>query len=100
MDTPETPDSLSRTLAAWRIAPRRDPQFRSAVWARVGRAAAAPFGTYVRRHATAFAGALAVAIVAGALSGHGQARARVAAESAQLATAYVRGLDARTMALR
>ena len=42
-------------------------------------------------------GALALALVVGALSGRERARSRVAAESAQLAAAYVQGLDARSM---
>jgi hypothetical protein len=42
-------------------------------------------------------GALAVALVAGALGGHGSARARVDEDRARLASAYVAGLDARLM---
>jgi hypothetical protein len=96
MDPLKTSDSLSTLLSAWRVQVRRQPDFRSAVWARIAAGAdAVPWGDFVRRHAAVVGGALALAIVVGAFSGHGQARRRVAAESAQLAAAYVEGLDAR-----
>ena len=38
-----------------------------------------------------------LAVVAGAVTGHERARARVAADSARLAAAYVEGLDARAI---
>lgn len=91
-------DSLSRTLAAWRVEPPRDPAFRAVVWARLGAAAAGqPWSWYVRRHAAAVGGALVLAVVAGALSGHERARSQVAADTARLAAAYVAELDARVM---
>jgi hypothetical protein len=43
------------------------------------------------------AGFLAFALVAGAVTGRERARARIQAESAQLATSYVDSLDARLM---
>lgn len=98
MAEPPTPDSLSRALAGWRIAPSRNPQFRTAVWARIGLGARSqPWRIYARQHAAAVAGALAVAVVAGAFFGHESARARTVAESARLASAYVQSLDARAM---
>ena len=45
-------------------------------------------------------GTRALGLVAGACSGRESARSRVAAESAQLAAAYVQGLDARSMTAR
>lgn len=96
MDPLKNSDSLSTVLSAWRMPVRRQPAFRSAVWARISAGPeVVPWGRFVRRHAAAVGGALAVAILLGALSGHGQARRRVAAESARLAAAYVEGLDAR-----
>jgi len=98
MGSTPTPDSLSRTLASWRLAAPRDPQFRAAVWQRIGESAAAqPWAVYARRHAIAVSGALTLAVAVGAVGGHGWARAQVAAESARLAAAYVQGLDARAM---
>lgn len=91
-------DSLDELLAVWHVRPRRDPQFRARVWARV-QAARSPssWPGYVRGHAAAIAGALALALMLGAMGGRSQARARVAAESERLASAYVEGLDARNM---
>ena len=101
MDSPQPPDSLSGVLADWRVAPRRDPQFRASISARINAGPTTlPWAGYVRRHAGVFVGAMAVAIVAGAIGGHERARARAAAESAQLAAAYVQGLDARLMTMR
>lgn len=91
-------DSLARTLASWRVNPPRDPQFRAAVWARLGSGAAAvPWAVYARRHGAAVGGALVLAMLAGAVTGHERARARVEADSARLAAAYVEALDARLM---
>ena len=98
MKSPEEDGSLTRALADWRVAPRRDPQFRTAVWARIEAARSAPsWNGYARRHAPALAGALAVALVLGAWVGREQARARVAADRDVIARAYVQALDARTM---
>jgi hypothetical protein len=98
MTAPDPKDSLGSTLAAWRVEPPRDPQFRRAVWARLEAARGAPtWSSYVRGHATLVAGAFAFAVVLGAVTGRGQARARVEAESRQLAASYVESLDARSM---
>lgn len=100
MNPPEPDDSLTRALAGWRVAPRRDPQFRTQVWARLESARRAPsWSGYVRAHATLVAGALALAVVVGALTGRERARARTEADSSRLADSYVRALDARTMRL-
>ena len=98
MTLPDSKDSLARALADWRVVAPRHPQFRSAVWARIEGARRVPtWSSYVRGHATLVAGALALAVVFGAVTGRGQARARVEAESRQLAASYVEALDARTM---
>ena len=98
MKTSDPDEFPSPDLAAWRIKPSRNPQFRAAVWARVeaGRRDGSWRG-YARAHAPVLAGALAAAVVAGAWIGREQARARVAADRAAIATQYVRALDARTM---
>jgi hypothetical protein len=56
---------------------------------------ALPWGDFLRQHAAWVGGALAVAIISGAVFGHGRARSQVVAERARLAAAYVEGLDAR-----
>lgn len=102
MEPPNPPDSLSRALAGWRVAPRRNPRFRALVQARLhgGEAAELPWTAYARRHFAGVAGALALALALGAIGGQEIARARAAAQSARLATVYVQGLDARVMTLR
>lgn len=98
MDPSHTPDPLSRTLTAWRVTPPRDSQFRTDVLARLQAGAAPPsWQRFARQHAGVVGGALALAVVAGGMLGRETARSRAAAESAQLATAYVQGLDARSM---
>jgi hypothetical protein len=98
MDSAQPPDPLSRTLASWRVAPSRQPEFRAAVWARLNaRPGLQPWAVYARRHAAAVTGALALAVAVGAVGGQSWAKSRVAAESARLAASYVEGLDARMM---
>jgi len=98
MKAPPSNDPLSRVLKDWRVAPTRTPQFRTDVWARIGGAGKTEsWGGYLRGHTAAVAGALALAVVLGAVGGRSQARARAAEDSARLASAYVQGLDARAM---
>jgi hypothetical protein len=98
MDSSKEPDSISSTLASWRVEPPRNPEFRREVWARVGAASGMmPWRVFARHHLAAVSGALALAMAVGALSGHERARRRAEVESARLATAYVQGLDARSM---
>ena len=92
------PEPLHDALASWRIVPRRDPQFRALVAARLGRARRSlAWPAFARAHALLVAGTLALAVLIGAVTGREQARTHVAAESGQLATAYVQALDARNM---
>jgi hypothetical protein len=98
MNTPESPDPLSRALADWQVTLRRNPQFRSGVWARVEAEGGAPsWAAYARSRPALVTVALTLALAAGAMAGRERARARVEAESDRLATSYVQSLDARTM---
>jgi hypothetical protein len=100
MNSPEENSHLATILARWQLAPKSDPQFRARVWARIEASKnSASWPRFVRAHPTAIAGALALAMVAGAFIGREQARARMEMDRGQLATAYVRALDARTMAM-
>lgn len=92
------PDPLPPLLASWRVEPAPDPGFRRAVRDRLGATSVgATWAAFARRRAALVGGALAAALVAGALGGHGSARARVDEDRARLASAYVAGLDARLM---
>lgn len=98
MKSPEQNDGLSEVLADWRLTPRRDANFRAAVWARIGAARQALSWTgYARAHLPALAGAVALALLLGGLAGRGQARAVVEADRAEIARAYIQTLDARAM---
>ena len=71
------------------------------MWARIGGTKKTEsWSGYLRGHAAAVAGALALAVVLGAVGGRSQARALAAAESARLASAYVQGMDARAIVMR
>lgn len=93
------PDPLPPLLASWRVEPLLDPGFRRAVRDRLGPVSTgATWAAFARRRTPLVVGALAVALIGGALGGHGRARARVDEDRARLASAYVAGLDARLMA--
>lgn len=94
------PPAFSRLLQAWRVSPPHNPDFRAAVWRRL-EVSRQPLSwpRYVRAHGAMVGAALAVAIVVGAVTGREQARARVAAERAELAASYVKALDARSMVM-
>ena len=101
MNAPQSNDPLSRVLKEWRVAPPRTAEFRTDVWVRIGaRKEAESWIGYLRGHIAVVAGALALAVVVGAVGGRSQARALAAAESARLASAYVQGMDARAIVMR
>ena len=93
-----SPDSLSRTLGAWRISPPADPRFRTAVWARLQAARDTRWAAYVRQHAAASCAALALAVVAGGWFGQWQAHRQAAQDRDVLATTYLAEIDARVIA--
>jgi len=95
-----TPDPLDSTLAAWRVQPTPEPQFRVQVWSRIAAASQSVNWTrFARAHPALVSGALGAALVVGAWTGREQARSHAATESSRLAAAYVQSLDARTMTL-
>lgn len=90
--------SLSQILAQWRLTPRRNPQFRAEVWARLeARRHDVSWFAYARSRVPLVAGVLTLALVAGALTGRERVNVRLAADRAALADAYVQSHDARTM---
>jgi hypothetical protein len=98
MNSPESDNFLSRIVRDWRVAPPRDPQFRATVWTRISAARReGSWGSYAKAHAILVGATLAVALMAGGWIGREQARAQAEADRAAIVTAYVRGLDARTM---
>ncbi|HVU34377.1 MAG TPA: hypothetical protein VHE61_13150 [Opitutaceae bacterium] len=101
MPSPKSDDPLSATLASWRVAPPRDPNFRTEVWHRLEAARRpASWTRFVRVHPAFVTGALAAAVLLGALSGRVEAQQRAAADRMTIAANYVHALDARWMRQR
>ena len=98
MNSPNSHDPLPGALAAWQIAPRRNPRFRAEVRARID-ATRRPsaWSAYLRTHGALVAAALVGAVALGGWRGHEQARERGAQARAALVADYVHGLDARWM---
>jgi hypothetical protein len=98
MIPPEPNDALSRALAAWRVQPPANPNFRPAVWQRVHEESRQTWSAYVRRHVASWSiGALAAVTVAG-WAGHAIARARLESGREQMVVTYLGGLDPRVLA--
>lgn len=96
---PSDPDHrLSETLAAWRVAPPPNPQFRPAVWERLRRGQPETWAGYVRSRALGWSLAAGVALVAASWGGHSFAEARLAANREQMVVAYLGNLDPRVLA--
>ena len=91
-----TEDPVIRRLADLRLRPRRDPEFRRRVWARINeRVAPTNWFRYVRTHMLTVSTALAIALLVGAIAGLERARAQDAQDNKVLAKSYVRALDPR-----
>jgi len=99
MNLPESSHPSPELLNAWRVVPVRDSEFRTQVWRRIAaRQSEAGWPAYLRAHALPASGLLAVAMVAGALTGHEQAQGKAEARRDAMVNAYVQSLDARIMA--
>ncbi|MEY4202260.1 MAG: hypothetical protein RLZZ265_4000 [Verrucomicrobiota bacterium] len=91
-------DPFSRTLADWRVSPKSDPNFRPAVWQRIGQRSRETWAAYVRAHLAAWTVAGAVALVAASWTGHLFARAKLDSSREQMVVSYLGNLDPRVMA--
>jgi hypothetical protein len=91
-------DPFARLLGAWQVTPPADPQFRTAVWARLQAARDTRWAAYVRQHAAASCAAFALAVVAGGWLGQWQAHRQAAQDREVLATTYLAEIDARVIA--
>lgn len=98
MHSPESNDPLSRTLAAWRIRPPANPNFRPAVWQRIGAEARESWAGYVRAHALGLS--VAALVVAGAAGWTGRAavKAQLDAGREAMVVVYLTDLDPRVQA--
>lgn len=98
MNSPEKDDPTSCALAAWRVQPKADPNFRPAVWQRIRARAAETWANYVRAHLAAWSFAAVVVVTAAGWAGVSAGRARLADERDVMATHYLVELDPRVQA--
>ena len=98
MQTNHPDDPLSSTLQHWRLQPRRNRNFRDAVWQRLDRDARLTWGSYLRGHLIGWSVTALLAVVAAGWGGHAMAQARLDAERNEMVVSYLSGLDPRVMA--
>jgi hypothetical protein len=97
MNTP--PDSLSKVLQDWRVKPPADPNFRSAVWLRIGRRNSATWPAYLRAHTAAWSLATLLALSTAGYAGRTLARTHVRADREAIVVTYLVELDPRVQAV-
>lgn len=93
MNTP--PDTLSEVLRGWRVKPPVDPNFRHAVWLRIGSPAGVSWAAYLHAHTAAWSLAAVLALGAAGYTGSALARARIQADREAIVTTYLVELDPR-----
>ena len=99
MKSNEPIDPLSRTLAAWRVEPPSDPNFRPAVWQRIRQRSRETLAGYLRAHLVGWAVVAGLAVVAAGWAGHAAARAKLAADRDQMVVTYLGAIDPRVVAM-
>lgn len=97
MNAPDPNDPLSQTLAAWRLSPGRDANFRPRVWARIQQRARGSWSTYVRAHRVGWSVAATLAITVAGIAGHSAGRAKLQAERERMIVSYLGNLDPRVI---
>lgn len=98
MNPPEKNDSLSPALAAWRLSPPADPNFRPAVWDRIKRRSRQTWADYLRGHLVGWSVTAGLIFVAAAWTGHSVAQAKLDARRQEMVVSYLGELDPRVMA--
>lgn len=89
--------SLSRLLAAWRLAPPPNPNFRPAVWQRLRQQSRETWAGYVRAHLAGWSLLAVLSVAAAGWTGHSVARAKLEADREQMVVSYLGGLDPRVL---
>jgi hypothetical protein len=98
MHPTDPPDSLSRTLAEWRVIPKADPHFRAEVWQRIQRRSRETWVAYLRAHGVSWSVAGALAVAAAGWTGHSVAQAKLENGREKMVVSYLGNLDPRVMA--
>lgn len=98
METPPSTDSLSRTLADWRVRPPADPAFRTAVWQRIRTRTQESWAAYVRAHRLGWSVAAVLAVTGAGWTGHAAAQARLQQQRDAMIVSYLVDLDPRVQA--
>ena len=98
MNTPEPNEPLARTLAAWRVNPPMNPNFRPAVWQMIQQRARETWASYVRAHRLSWSLVALVAVMAAGWTGRSVAQAKLDAEREEMVVSYLGNLDPRVMA--
>ncbi|MDO8543649.1 MAG: hypothetical protein Q7S40_24680 [Opitutaceae bacterium] len=98
MNPPDLNDSLSRTLASWRVNPPANPNFRPMVWQRIRNHSRDTWAGYLRAHLLGWSVAAGLAIVTAGWAGHSVARAQLESSREQMVVNYLGNLDPRVMA--
>lgn len=98
MNPTDPKDPLARDLAAWRVTPPGDPNFRPAVWQRIQRRSRETWAAYVRSHLIGWSLAAAVAVAAAGWTGHSVARAKLDSSREEMVVSYLGNLDPRVLA--
>jgi hypothetical protein len=98
MNPAESKEPLSQTLAAWRILPKSNPNFRPAVWARIRQSSRETWAVYVQAHLAAWSAVAVLAIMTAGVAGVSAARARLSADRETMVVTYLVGLDPRVQA--
>ena len=98
MNSPDQNDSLSRTLAEWRVRPPTAPNFRPAVWERIKQRTRDTWAGYLRAHLVSWSLAGVMAVLAAGWTGPNVAQAKLDAGREKMVVSYLVDLDPRVLA--
>jgi hypothetical protein len=98
MNSSDPHDSLSGTLADWRVQPKADPNFRPAVWQRIRQKTHETWATYVRAHLAAWSIAAFATVVIAGVAGVSAGRAELSDQRETMVVSYLVELDPRVQA--
>ena len=87
-------DPLREDLAAWRVEPPNDPNFRPAVFARIRQS----WAGYLRHNLLQWSAVAAIALIAAGWAGRELAQSRLDAQREQLVVSYLGNLEPRVLA--